>query len=71
VLNAVIARNPAKAERAVMVLIEGARQDIEQVLTSRRKLPLVFGVATPIKSQTRPHPPAAKKAVKKVVKAVA
>lgn len=53
VLNAVIARNPAKAERAVMVLIEGARQDIEQVLASRRKLPQVFGVATHIKSQTK------------------
>lgn len=53
VLNAVIARNPAKAERAVMVLIEGARQDIEQVVASRRKLPIVSSVATPIKSQTR------------------
>jgi DNA-binding FadR family transcriptional regulator len=53
VLNAVIARNPAKAERAVMVLIEGARQDIEQVLASRRKLPGVSGAATPIKSQSR------------------
>jgi hypothetical protein len=71
VLNAVIARNPAKAERAVMVLIEGARQDIEQVLASRRKLPGVSGVATPIKSKPRMHQSAAKKAVKKVVKAVA
>jgi DNA-binding FadR family transcriptional regulator len=60
VLNAVIARNPAKAERAVMVLIEGARQDIEHVLASRRKLPVVFGVATPIKSRTRPPKKAAK-----------
>jgi DNA-binding FadR family transcriptional regulator len=71
VLNAVIARNPAKAERAVMVLIEGARQDIEQVLASRRKLPMVSGVATPIKSKVRSHPSAAKKALKKVVRAVA
>jgi DNA-binding FadR family transcriptional regulator len=53
VLNAVIARNPSKAERAIMVLIEGARQDIELVLASRRKLPGVSGAATPIKSQTR------------------
>ncbi len=60
VLNAVIARNPAKAERAVMVLIEGARQDIEQVLSSRKKLPVVFGQATPIKSHTRPPRKAAK-----------
>jgi DNA-binding FadR family transcriptional regulator len=66
VLNAVIARNPNKAERAAMVLIEGARQDIEQVLTSRRKLPVVSGVATPIKSKNRPHQQAVKKAVKAV-----
>jgi hypothetical protein len=71
VLDAVIARNPAKAERAVMVLIEGARQDIEQVLASRRKLPVVSGMATPIKSKARSHQPAAKKAVKKAVKTVA
>jgi DNA-binding FadR family transcriptional regulator len=64
VLDAVIARNPAKAERAVMVLIEGARQDIEQVLTSRRKLPRVSGSATPIKSKNQPVPRAAKKAAK-------
>ena len=60
VLNAVMARNPAKAERAVMVLIEGARQDIEQVLATRRKLPTVSGEATPIKSQARPRKQAAK-----------
>jgi hypothetical protein len=71
VLNAVIARNPAKAERAVVVLIEGARQDIEHVLASRRKLPVVSGVATPIKSKIRPHQPAAKKAITKVIRAVA
>ena len=39
VLDAVIARNPAKAEKAVLVLIDGAADDIEQVLASRRKLP--------------------------------
>ena len=60
VLDAVIARHPAKAERAVKVLIEGARQDIEQVLASRRKLPVVSGVATPIKSQNRPKKQPAK-----------
>lgn len=53
VLNAVIARNPAKAERAIMVLIEGASEDIEQVLSSRRKLPVVSGLATPIKSRLK------------------
>jgi DNA-binding FadR family transcriptional regulator len=39
VLDAVIARNPAKAERAILVLIDSAREDIEAVLASRRKLP--------------------------------
>jgi DNA-binding FadR family transcriptional regulator len=39
VLDAVIARNPARAERAILVLIDGAHEDIEQVLASRRRLP--------------------------------
>jgi DNA-binding FadR family transcriptional regulator len=39
VLDAVIARNPGKAEKACLVLIDGAADDIEQVLASRRKLP--------------------------------
>ncbi len=39
VLDAVIARNASKAERACLVLIDGAQQDIEAVLASRRKLP--------------------------------
>jgi DNA-binding FadR family transcriptional regulator len=39
VLDAVIARNPARAERAIVVLIDGAHEDIEQVLASRRRLP--------------------------------
>lgn len=39
VLDAVIARNPGKAGRAILVLIEGAHQDIELVLKSRRNLP--------------------------------
>jgi DNA-binding FadR family transcriptional regulator len=37
VLDAVIAKNPAKAERAILVLIDGAHQDIEQVLSGRKK----------------------------------
>ncbi|HZY16360.1 MAG TPA: FadR/GntR family transcriptional regulator, partial [Ramlibacter sp.] len=32
VLDAVVARRPAKAERAILVLIDGARDDIEAVL---------------------------------------
>jgi DNA-binding GntR family transcriptional regulator len=39
VLDAVAAHNPAKAEKAILVLIDGARQDIDDVLATRRKLP--------------------------------
>jgi DNA-binding FadR family transcriptional regulator len=46
VLDAVIARSPQKAERAVIVLIDGANDDIEQVIASRRKLP-ALGLPAP------------------------
>jgi len=49
VLDAVIARDPKKAERASLVLIDGAQDDIEQVLASRRKLPSLSAPATPLK----------------------
>lgn len=39
VLDAVIAREPERAERAILVLIDGAAEDIAAVLGSRRKLP--------------------------------
>jgi DNA-binding FadR family transcriptional regulator len=39
VLDAVIARNPARAEKAILVLIDGAHHDIEQVLSNRKRLP--------------------------------
>ncbi len=39
VLDAVIARDVDRAERAVIVLIDGAHEDIEMVLASRRRLP--------------------------------
>jgi DNA-binding FadR family transcriptional regulator len=39
VLEAVIARAPLKAERAILILIDSACADIEAVLGSRRKLP--------------------------------
>lgn len=39
VLDAVAAHQPDQAERAVIVLIDGARKDIEALLGSRRKLP--------------------------------
>ncbi|NNU43864.1 FadR/GntR family transcriptional regulator [Ramlibacter montanisoli] len=41
VLDAVIARNPAKAERAILGLIDSAGDDIDAVLASRRRLPRV------------------------------
>lgn len=39
VLDAVAARNPARAEKAIQVLIDGAREDIEEVLATRTHLP--------------------------------
>jgi DNA-binding FadR family transcriptional regulator len=39
VVDAVVARQPAKAEKAILVLIDSAREDIEAVLASRRRLP--------------------------------
>lgn len=39
VLDAVIARDPQRAETAILVLIDGAREDIETVLASRKRLP--------------------------------
>ena len=39
VIDAVIAQNGARAERACLVLIDGAHEDIELVLNSRRMLP--------------------------------
>lgn len=39
VLDAVIAGDAERAEQAALVLIDGAREDIEQVLASRKPLP--------------------------------
>lgn len=39
VLDAVIAHQPDQAEAAIRVLIDGANQDIEDVLASRKRLP--------------------------------
>jgi DNA-binding FadR family transcriptional regulator len=50
VLDAVVARNPAKAEKAILILIDGANQDIEEVLASRRKLPSLSTPATRLKA---------------------
>jgi DNA-binding FadR family transcriptional regulator len=37
VMDAVIARNSVKAEKAILVLIDGAHQDIEDVLANRKR----------------------------------
>lgn len=51
VLDAVIARDGPRAESASLVLIDSARQDIEQVLASRRKLPSVALPAARLKGR--------------------
>ena len=53
VLDAVIARAPQKAERAILVLIDGANDDIEQVLLARRKLPALGQPAPRLKAAVR------------------
>ncbi len=49
VLDAVVAKSPLKAERAVGQLIASAQADIEQVLASRRKLPSLKKPAAKLK----------------------
>ena len=51
VLDAVIARSPEAAERAIVVLIDSARQDIEQVLSTHRKLPSLGGPAPRLRAR--------------------
>ena len=50
VLDAVIARDANRAERAILILIDGAHRDIEQVLGSRRRLPRLGKPAVPLKA---------------------
>ena len=50
VLDAVIARNAAKAGRAISLLIDSAHEDIEQVLGSRKRLPQVSAPALLLKA---------------------
>ena len=50
VLDAVIAHKPAKAEKAILVLIDGARDDIEEVLATRKRLPRLNLPARPLKA---------------------
>ncbi len=50
ILDAVIARNAQGAEKAILVLIDGAHRDIEHILASRRRLPQVSEPALRLKA---------------------
>lgn len=50
VLDAVIAHQPDEAEIAIRVLIDGAKGDIEEVLASRRRLPVLSNPARQLKA---------------------
>lgn len=50
VLDAVQARQPLKAEKAILRLIDSAREDIDSVLASRRKLPSLASPALPLRA---------------------
>lgn len=50
VLDAVIAKNPERAEKAILKLIDGAHKDIELVLGSRRRLPRLSRPAPQLKA---------------------
>jgi DNA-binding FadR family transcriptional regulator len=52
VLGAVIARDPDKAERAILVLIDDAGREIERVISSRRKLPSLSAPARRLIART-------------------
>ena len=53
VLDAVVARAPLRAERACLRLIDSAQADIEQVLSSRRKLPSLSAPAARLKARRK------------------
>ena len=50
VLDAVITHQPDEAERAIRVLIDGAKEDIEEVLASRGRLPVLSVPARQLKA---------------------
>jgi DNA-binding FadR family transcriptional regulator len=50
ILDAVIARDAQGAEKAILVLIDGAHRDIEHILASRRRLPQVSEPALRLKA---------------------
>jgi len=68
VLDAVIARDPARAEKAIRVLIEGAHLDIQEVLSSRtRRARLSVGAHAAARAPAR-TPTSARPALKKKIK---
>jgi len=50
VLDAVSAHDPGRAEKAILKLIDGARDDIDWVLQSRKKLPKLGKPAPQLKA---------------------
>jgi DNA-binding FadR family transcriptional regulator len=56
VLDAIIARDPERAERAALTLIDGARDDMARVMDSRRKLPAVDAPASRMSPVVRMAP---------------
>ena len=50
VLNAVVAQDPERAEQAILKLIDGARDDIQLVLGSRKRLPKITRPASQLKA---------------------
>ncbi|MFM7026455.1 MAG: FadR/GntR family transcriptional regulator [Limnohabitans sp.] len=50
VMDAVVAHDPARAEKAIQKLIDGARDDIDHVLTTRKKLPKLGKPAPQLKA---------------------
>ena len=58
-LDAVIARDPKKAERAILVLIDDAGHEIERMLSSRRKMPSLSAPARRLIARNMTTPEAA------------
>lgn len=54
VLDAVVARQPEKAERAILKLIDSAGEDMELVLSTRRKLPSLASPAPRLRPPLHP-----------------
>lgn len=50
VLDAVIARDPDKAEQSILQLIDGAREDIDTVLASGKRLPRIHAPPRPTRA---------------------